>query len=589
MVKTCHVLLNLIAAVLVAALLSACGGGGGGGSGGGNSAATLSSISVTPANPSTPQGVPTQFQATGTYSDGTSKDITSTVAWSSGTTTVATVVANSGLATAVAAGSSAITASLGSISSNTTLTVTASVLQSIAVTPGNPSIAVPQTTQFTATGTYADGTSHEITQVVTWTSASPSVASIVGTSGVATAVAPGTSVITAKLNLISGGTTLTVTPAVLQTISVTPANPSVSVPQSIQLTAAGRYSDGTTRDLSSFVTWSSATAAVAKVSANGVATALTAGSTFVTATMGIVSGSTTLTVTPAVLQSIAVTPSNPNVAVGHTQQLTATGTYSDGTLTDISAQVTWSSGTIAVATVNGTGLASGVSAGAAKITATLGGISGNTTLTVNAVVLQSIAVTPVTPSVVVGATQQFTATGTFSDATVQDLTSSATWSSGTTSVATISGAGLAAGVAAGSSLMTAKSGSISGSTTLTVVAPVVSSVTPRNVTLGSAGSCTGGTLTTTFQVTAASNITWTATGDPQTPPLGGTPLNVAPGTGSGSGSFVVTITVPPQLPSSSYSNCSLTYNLGTFSNVIVTFSDGSVIGVTVYWTFVGVT
>jgi pimeloyl-ACP methyl ester carboxylesterase len=114
-------------------------------------------------------------------------------------------------------------------------------------------------------------------------------------------------------------------------------------------------------------------------------------------------------------------------------------------------------------------------------------------------------------------------------------------------------------------------------------------VTPGNVTLGTAGSCTGGALTTTFQVSAASNVTWTASGDPQTPPLGGGTLKVAPGSGSGSGSLVVTITVPPQLPSSSFSNCSLTYNLGTFSNVFVTFSDGSVIGVTVYWTFVGVT
>ena len=571
--------------VVFALILTACGGGGGNV----NPAPTLTSIAVTPANPSTPRGVPTQFKAVGTYSDGTSTDITPTVAWSSGTTAVATVVGSSGLGTAVSAGTSVITASSGSVSSNTTLTVTAGVLQSIAVTPGNPSIAVPQTSQFAATGTYSDGTSHDITLAVTWSSGSPSVASIVSTSGNATAVAPGTSIITATQNLISGNTTLTVTPAVLQTISVTPANPSISVPQSIQLTATGRYSDGTSRDISSLVTWSSGTAAVAKVSANGVATALTSGATLITATMGSISGTTTLTVTPAVLQSISVTPSNPNVPVGRSQQFTATGSYSDGTFQDISALVAWSSGTTAVATVNGSGLASGVSAGVATVTATLGAISGSTTLTVKAVVLQSLAVTPANPSILVGQSQQFAATGTFSDSTVQDLTSSAVWSSGNTSVATISGAGLASGVNAGSAAMTARSGSISGSTTLSVAAPITSTVTPSAVTLGTAGSCTGGTLTTSFQVTAASNLTWTAAGDPQTPPLGGIPLRVTPGSGTGSGSFVVTITVPPQLPSSSFSNCSLTYNLGTFSNVFVTFSDGSVIGVTVNWTFVGVT
>lgn len=114
-------------------------------------------------------------------------------------------------------------------------------------------------------------------------------------------------------------------------------------------------------------------------------------------------------------------------------------------------------------------------------------------------------------------------------------------------------------------------------------------VTPSYIVLGTAGSCTGGALTATFQIDAASNVTWTAAGDPQTTPLGEGTLMVAPLSGSGSGSLVVTITVPPQLPSSSYSSCSLTYNLDTFSNVFVTFSDGSVIGVTVYWTFVGTT
>jgi hypothetical protein len=126
-------------------------------------------------------------------------------------------------------------------------------------------------------------------------------------------------------------------------------------------------------------------------------------------------------------------------------------------------------------------------------------------------------------------------------------------------------------------------------TALPVPAPGVDAVTPGRVTLGSAGSCTGGKLTTTFQVAAANNITWTAAGDSNTPPLGGTPLGVAPSAGNGSGNVVVTITVPPQLPSSSFSSCSLTYKLGTFSNVFITFSDGTVIGVTVFWTFVGTT
>ena len=92
-------------------------------------------------------------------------------------------------------------------------------------------------------------------------------------------------------------------------------------------------------------------------------------------------------------------------------------------------------------------------------------------------VLVSIAVTPVNPSIAVGAYQQFTATGTYSDGSHQDLTNSVIWASSVSSVATISSRGLATGVAAGSTTIQASSGSINGSTSLTVTAGF--SVSPR--------------------------------------------------------------------------------------------------------------
>jgi len=89
------------------------------------------------------------------------------------------------------------------------------------------------------------------------------------------------------------------------------------------------------------------------------------------------------------LQSIAVTPANPTIPKGLTNQFTATGTYSDGTSQNITASVTWSSGTTSVATVVSGGLASGVGVGSSVITATSGLVSGSTTLTVTAATLQS--------------------------------------------------------------------------------------------------------------------------------------------------------------------------------------------------------
>lgn len=205
----------------------------------------------------------------------------------------------------------------------------------------------------------------------------------------------------------------------------------------------------------------------------------------------------------AVLQSIAVTPATPAVGVGQTSQLTATGTYTDTTTKNITTSVTWASATTSVATVSSSGLASGVAAGTSVITATLGAKSGNTTLTVTTVTLQSIAVTPANPTVGAGQTTQLMATGTYSDTTTKDITASVTWSSGTTAAATVNTAGLVSGVAAGTSVITATSGLISGNTTLTVSAPVtyiyysLTSSTPQTATLSANGTLSMGSITLT--------------------------------------------------------------------------------------------
>ncbi len=82
------------------------------------------------------------------------------------------------------------------------------------------------------------------------------------------------------------------------------------------------------------------------------------------------------------LVSIAITPANPTIVAGNTRQFTATGTYSDSSTQNLTSQVTWNSSSTTTATINTNGLATGVAAGTTTISATLGGVSGNTLLTV---------------------------------------------------------------------------------------------------------------------------------------------------------------------------------------------------------------
>jgi hypothetical protein len=258
----------------------------------------------------------------------------------------------------------------------------------------------------------------------------------------------------------------------LQTIAVTPANPTVTAGMTEQFIATGTYSDSSTQNLTSQSTWASATTSVATIVSGGLATAVSIGSSTISAAMSGITGTTLMTVTTATLQSIAVTPANPSVTKGQTQQFTATGTYSDNSTQNLTNRATWASTATSIATVTSLGLATAVSVGSSTISAVFSGVTGTTLMTVTAPLLQSIAVTPTDPTIPIGQVQQFTATGTYSDGSTQNLTNQSLWGSANSAIATVNNSGLASGIADGSSVISASmteiTGTITGSTTLTV-------------------------------------------------------------------------------------------------------------------------
>ncbi|MFN8961133.1 MAG: beta strand repeat-containing protein, partial [Betaproteobacteria bacterium] len=432
-------------------------------------AAQLVSMAVTPPSPAAPPGLKRAFTATGTFTDGTTLDLTGAVTWSSSDTAVATIsnaAGSRGVANTLATGSTTISATLpgSSVSGSTGFAVTPAQLVSLAVTPGNPSVPLGLSQAFTATGTFTDGTTQDLTAAVTWLSSAGAIASVSNAAsrrGIATTFATGTTTITA-LHPASGVTAsapLTVTAAALASIAVTPSITSVPLGLSQAFTAIGTYTNGTTQDLTSAVTWSSSSAAVATISnvagSRGVTTTLAPGSTTITATLpgSSGSGSASFTVTPAQLASLAVTPGNPSVPLGLSQAFAATGTFTDGSTQDLTSAVTWLSSAAAVATISNAvgsrGVATTLAVGSTTITALhpASGIAASTPLTVTAAALASIAVTPSNASVPLGLSQAFTATGTYTNGTTQDLTTAVTWSSSAAAIATISNAAGSRGVA----------------------------------------------------------------------------------------------------------------------------------------------
>jgi trimeric autotransporter adhesin len=540
--------------------------------------ALLVSITVNPVNPSVLIGNTQPFTATGTYSDGSQQDLTNTVGWSSSNANVASIDAT-GLALGVSAGITTISATFNSTSGFTTLTVTLPppILESISVTPANPSVAIAQNQQFIATGQYGDGSQQDLTNSVVWSSTQPAVASI-SSRGLASGVSGGSTTINATLGSILGSATLNVSSVALVSITVTPASPSIALGTNQQFAATATYADGSTLDLTNSVTWNSSPTSVATINATGLASSVSTGQANISATSVGISGFVTLIVTSAALVSITVTPALPTIPLGTTAQFAASGTFTDGTMQDITTSVQWSSSSPSVATISnasGTqGQATSLVPGTSTISAVSGSILGSATLAVGDAALVSITVSPASPSIALGTTQQFTAAGTFTDGSQQDLTTSVAWSSGSTGVATLSSTGLGTSLSVGTAMITATLGAINGSTLLTVTPATVVSVTVNPATtavpLGINPAFTAqGTFTDGSQQDVTNAIHWsssvpgvaTVSNSPGTNGLatsvgsGSTVINARSGSVAGSSNLTVTNAIPaaieisPQGPS----------------------------------------
>ncbi|HUB07996.1 MAG TPA: Ig-like domain-containing protein, partial [Myxococcales bacterium] len=354
---------------------------------------------------------------------------------------------------------------------------------SIAVSPTSETLIVGATAPFTAQAIYSDGSSQGVTANATWTSTTPSVAAVSdgrGTKGQVTAVAAGSAQIAATYQGVTGSSPVTVSGATVQQILISPAGPSVAAGTPVPFTAQALFSDGTSQGVTAQATWTSSAPSIAQVSDSGAtigqASTFAAGTATITATWQGVSGSATLTVTAATLVQIQVTPFAPELYLGYPVSFAATGLYSDNSTQDLTKLCTWTSSAPAAASVDdggGTkGLVTPEAAGTAVVSAAYQGVTGTDQVTVSGATLNSIAVTPPTATIAVGAMQPYDAMGTFSDGSNLDVTTYVTWLSSDDAVAPISNAagsqGQAKGLAAGSATITAVSGAVQGTASLTV-------------------------------------------------------------------------------------------------------------------------
>ncbi|OGW33911.1 MAG: hypothetical protein A2010_02700 [Nitrospirae bacterium GWD2_57_9] len=309
---------------------------------------------------------------------------------------------------------------------------------------------------------------------MTWESSDPGVATVSGTGLVsAAATTTGTTTVTATFSGITG--TAQISSSEVRSIRITPDRATLVRGTTRNFTARGILSNNAEQDLTTEATWNASPSGIAVMDGNGLALAVSPGTALITASFGAASGSALLTVTEPSLVSIKITPVNQSINQGETRLFLATGIFSDGSSQNITDDAAWATSDAAIATVSnaaGTkGLVQGLAAGTARINASFSGVTSDdalVTVVPPGITTGSISITPANPRIRPGETVQFSVTALFPDGTVIGFVpGNCIWTSSNGSVAFVA-QGLATGLGMGTTIITFTSGTMTGSTVLTV-------------------------------------------------------------------------------------------------------------------------
>lgn len=497
-----------------------------------------------------------------------------TVAWTSSDESVATVDEN-GVVTGVTAGTATITATCGEFSDTCTVTVTEIPLESIALDVTAATLNKGDSKTLTVLYNPDDTTD---SKDVTWSTSDKKVATV--KNGKVTAVAAGTATITAEVNGKTAECVVTVV-VPLESITLNETTLNLAKSETAELKVTFNPED-TTADKT--VNWTASDETVATVDANGVVTAVGAGSTKVVAECNGKVAECVVNVNVP-MTGISMKES-VELKKGQTETLTVSFLPAD---TTDAKDVTWKTSDDSVATVED-GVITAVAPGTATVTATCGKLKATCEVTVTTIPLESIALNKEETTLIKGETEAMSVIITPAD-TTDDVT--ATWTSSDESVATVDENGVITAVKAGTATVTATVGDKSASVKVTVIEIPIDSLTMSDA---SATISVGGTKQLSVEIlpentTDDKTVTWaSANADVATVDANGLVTGVKAGTTKVTatvGDLTVTCVVvveatpvPGEDPStSSDSSDPSSTNSGTSSTSSSTSSQGKSSGV----------
>jgi len=382
---------------------------------------------------------------------------------------------------AAAAAAAALALAAGSACSNSTSPADSPVA-TVVLSDSVVTLRIGDEAALTARATQVGG-SDLVGRPVFWSARDTNVA-LVSQSGVISARSVGTTQVAASVEGRTAVARVDVVARPITAVRIEPTSLQLVVGSRQRLTARALNDAGA--PVATAITWTSETPAVVSVSADGEVTALASGAGSVRAAAGSVAATAAVVVSVVPVARVAVAPATSSITVGATQQLTATATDAAGA-TITGRVVAWSSRDPGVAVVSSTGQVTGIAPGSATIVAAIDGQSATATVTVRAVPVAAVRVTPDNTSVGVGGTVRLGAVVT--DAAGNTLAGRAvSFASNNSGVARVADDGTVTGVSAGTATITATSEGVNGTATVRVTAtpPATVAVASVRVTPGAA-------------------------------------------------------------------------------------------------------
>ena len=384
------------------------------------------------------------------------------VSWVSSDNQIASVSSN-GLVSALSNGAATITATSEGKTGSAVVTVSRVPVALVTISPPVDTVDVGATRQLTAAASDSIG-GLLAGRLVSWSTSSSAIATV-SSAGLVSAIAPGTVTVSAVIEGVTAVGTIVVRLRPVATVAITPTSSTLIVGNSQQLIATASDASGNVLN-GRAVTWQSSNLSVATVTSAGVVSAVSPGTVTITATSEGKSANATVQVNAIPVAQVQLSPLAGSILVAQSIQLSATPLSSSGvTLTGRPA--TWMSVSPSIASVNGNGRVTGISPGIATIRATIEGVVGTSTITVNVAPVASISISPAATTISPNGSVQLTAL--LKDEAGNVLTNrSVQWSSSDESIAFVTSTGMALGFRAGSVTITARSEGISGTSIVVV-------------------------------------------------------------------------------------------------------------------------